>query len=241
MKKTFSLMLVTLMALALVAGCSSGEETSYLYNDGTFVGYSDDNRGHVKAEVTIENDEITAVKITEYTNQALAKDPETYGREGAFEIGLLAEVHEYLENAFVESNTHQVDSFTGATSTSTKAMQAVERALVKAEVDVTAGLIDGVYQGRSEVGQRGYSMAKITIAGGVITEVELWDMSGNEEDGFEAKPADYPYEAYHVAMEEMAAAMVEANGADVDVTAEATSSGEKWIDIVNELLERASK
>ena len=246
-------MLVALMAMALVAGCAAdaapgddsketpNEEPTYVYNNGTFVGYSDESRGHVRAEVTIQNDEITAVKITEYTNQALAKDPETYGREGAFEIGLLAEVHEYLEGAFVAANSAEVDIFTGATSSSNKSMQAVERALLKAEVNATPGLIDGVYQGRSEIGQRGYSMAKITIAGGVISEVELWDMAGNEEDGFEAKPEDYQWEAYHVAMEEMSAAMVAANSAQVDTVAEATSSGEKWIDIVNELLERASK
>lgn len=250
MKKILSLMLVTMMALALMVGCttdaapgddSSNEEPTLVYKNGTFVGYSDENRGFVRAEVTIQNDEITAVKLAEFDNQALFKDPETYGREGAFEVGTLAQAHDFLVAAFIEANSAEIDVFTGATSTSNKAIQAVERALVRAEVNSTPGLFDGVFQGRSEIGPRGFSMAKITISGGVITEVELWDMSGNEEDGFVVKPEDYAYEPYHVARVEMAAAMVEANGADVDVTSEATSSGEKWISIVNELIQRATR
>ncbi|SHJ55932.1 Uncharacterized protein, contains FMN-binding domain [Anaerobranca californiensis DSM 14826] len=245
MKKLLVLMLISLMALTIFAGCSSKteeqpkDEPNYVYKNGTFVGYSDNNRGYVKAEVTIEKDQIKSVKLTEYQGNAIEKDPETYGREGAFEIGLLAQVHEYLENAFVEANGTNIDAFSGATSTSNKAKQAVDRALLKAKVDATPGLIDGTYLGRSEITEKGYSVAEIKIEGGKIVEVNLYDMRA-VENGFEQKPEDYQWEAYHEAREAVAAAMLEANSYDVETYTGATSSSEKWIQIVKELLERAT-
>ncbi|EEG76810.1 FMN-binding protein [Dethiobacter alkaliphilus] len=239
---------VLLMVVALVAvGCGDGagnnegdnnqnnpgnenneQTTANQYQNGTFTGISTANRGYVEAQVTIENDEIVEVVLTEYANTAVAKD-ENYRYE-PWEPAIAE-----LEAAFVENNSSEVDLITEATSTSNKAMEAVANALALAEG--FDGSFDGTFMGASQPDDRGaVGIALVTVSGGDIVEVELSEVTG---DG-EFKDEDYTYDEFHEAVEEMPARFVEANGAEVDIFTGATGSSEKWMEAVAEALQKAN-
>jgi uncharacterized protein with FMN-binding domain len=104
------------------------------YFDGTFFAVSDqDQRGNfVIALVTVEDDVIVAVELSEATatEEGISlKDYDDYGQEGVFDGSNLQAAHEALAAAMVENNSADVDVATGATGTSTKAMEAAQRAL----------------------------------------------------------------------------------------------------------------
>ncbi|MCW3490979.1 FMN-binding protein [Dethiobacter alkaliphilus] len=238
------LALVLLLAVALVAvGCGNNtdnagdnnegnqdnqEQASNQYENGTFTGVSTESRGYVEAQVTIENDEITEVVLTEYTNAAVVKD-ENYSYEAT-----LPAIEE-LEAAFVANNSSEVDVVTEATSTSNKAMEAVANALALAEG--FDGTFDGTFMGVSEPDDRGaVGIALVTVSGGDIVEVELSEVTG---DG-DFKDEDYSLDEFHEAVEELPARFVEANSAEVDAYTGATGSSEKWMEAVADALQKAN-
>lgn len=104
------------------------------YFDGSFFAVSDqDERGNfLIALVTIENDVIVDVELAEATETEdgiALKDYDDYGQEGTFDGSDLQAAHEALAAAMVENNTYDVDAVSGATGTSTKAVEAARRAL----------------------------------------------------------------------------------------------------------------
>ncbi|HHW18335.1 MAG TPA: FMN-binding protein [Firmicutes bacterium] len=99
------------------------------YFEGTFFGRSKaDDRGYGVAWVTIKGDKITEVRLDDVTQEGKFKDWATYPYAKALEAK--AE----MEKRFVEKNGPQVDAYTGATSSSTKWIEAVNDALQNAKL-----------------------------------------------------------------------------------------------------------
>jgi uncharacterized protein with FMN-binding domain len=114
------------------------EPSKTKYLDGTFMGVSDFTaRGHAVAWVTIENDKIVKLVLEETTPSV--KDGKTVmdaaGRTvwvfkgGDYPWPEFHAAKEAIAKAVIEKQTHQVDVYTGATSSSNKFIQAVQRAL----------------------------------------------------------------------------------------------------------------
>jgi len=99
------------------------------YFDGTFFGRSKaDESGYGVAWVTIKNDKITAVEVDDVTEKGEFKDWKTYTYTRALEAKT------EMEKRFVAKNGPDVDTFTGATGSSTKWIEAVQNALQNARV-----------------------------------------------------------------------------------------------------------
>ena len=265
MKKLFILALVMVLSLGVLAGCGgsddpngngddngngngNGEEVTYTYTNGTFAAFSDDSRGWVKVEITINNDEITAMNIWEYSNMGAQKDYETYGTaaDGNYPVGTLEATHEAMIEAVVEANNASVDIVTGSTSTSNKTIQAVERAMESALVTATSSntYFNGKFGG-AERGERGAVIALVTIANDVITEVEINETAIRDE-GESFKDEDYGNATFtgEFLMEvhaDLAEAFVAANGADIDIITGATSTSNGAIEAVKAALENATR
>ncbi len=146
--KKLSLVLVLALIVAV-----SGSAIANNWVDGTYEAWSDAGRNSVKyAKVFIEDGELVAVILREYTQRFIEKDWAVYSWE---EARVAAQT---LPLQFVEAQGPDVDIVTGATSSSEGYMQAVERALIKADPDAMADrtYFDGTFLGRSHAGSRGY-------------------------------------------------------------------------------------
>ncbi|MCC5910703.1 MAG: FMN-binding protein [Clostridiaceae bacterium] len=109
---------------ALVEPASTNE-----YFDGVFFGASEvGERGTKFARVTIENDTIIEVELTETT----IPDGEENFKDEDYGFDTWHEAVEAMPARFVEANGTDVEIFTGATSSSTGWMEAVEDALENA-------------------------------------------------------------------------------------------------------------
>jgi uncharacterized protein with FMN-binding domain len=97
--------------------------------DGVFMGFSDaDDRGYTGiALVTVQGGNITEVELLEANAEGEFKD-EDYSYEPFFDA-----VSE-MQSRFIEANGQSVDLFSGATGSSEKWIQAVERALNNAGI-----------------------------------------------------------------------------------------------------------
>ena len=103
-------MLVSLAALAMLCACSSGGGSAATELTGEGTGMN----GAVKVKVTLENDKITAVEVTEHAET-----------EGICEPAI-----EKVPAAIVEKNgTDGVEVVSGATMTSNAIIEAVNNAL----------------------------------------------------------------------------------------------------------------
>lgn len=114
------------------------EPSQMKYLSGTFMGVSDfTTRGHAVAWVTIENDKITKVVLEETTPSLKDGQPvlDAAGRQVWVFKGRdypwpeFHQAKEAIAKAVVEKQSYQVDVYTGATSSSNKFIQAVQRAL----------------------------------------------------------------------------------------------------------------
>ncbi len=105
MKKTISLLLLGTILLPCLTGCSANAET----HTGEAEGYG----GKLVVSVTMNGDDITAVKVTQHQ--------ETQG------VGTRA--IDALPDAIVQADSTQVDSVSGATITSEAIKEAVSQAL----------------------------------------------------------------------------------------------------------------
>jgi len=239
LKIKFFLLIAVLSAALLLAGCEETPEVEpepdengvEQYEDGTYTAVSEaDERGYAEAEVTITDGEITEVSLNEYDELGTQKD-EDYGYD------VWHEAIEELPEKFVEANSADIDVYTEATSTSEKAMDAVDKALQRAEGYTDT--FDGTFMGASDVGEQGYvGIALATLQNGEITEVALREA---DEEGGEFKDEEYDYEPWVEAAEEISQRFVEANSSEVDVYTDATSSSEKWKEAVEQAMEKASQ
>ncbi|SCY39562.1 FMN-binding protein [Alkaliphilus peptidifermentans] len=250
MKKVLLFLLIGILAAGMIA-CSSNdaepsvtppaasEDTdSNLYNDGTYTAVSDaTDKGYGAVTVTIVNDEITEIELFEYNGFGDEK-PESYAYEAYHEA------KEAMPAKFIEANGTDVEIFTGATSSSTKWIQALERALemAKTESDSEATYFDGTFLGSSDVGEKGRGVAWVTIENDKIVSVELKASTFEADTKKEVfKGEEYPYEPFHEAVTEMAERFVEANGDEVEIFTGATGSSTQWQQAVERALGKAAR
>lgn len=241
MKKIFSLALVMVLALGLLAGCGSAT-----YEDGTFVGISDEGRGYVKVELTMEGDKITAIDVFEFTNLGIQKDYDTYGN-ATFTGDMLKDAHETLVADIIEANGTDVDVVTGATSTSNKVIQAVERAMELALVEAASDntYFNGKFMG-VERDDRGAVIVLVTIQDDVITEVTMSETSirdgaENVKDYETYGNPTFSGEMLKDAHETLAQRFVDANGPEVEAVSGATGTSTKAIEALKDALENAKR
>lgn len=243
MKKILAVILAMVMMLAIV-GCTKADEQTNTdpaktYNDGTYVAYGNGNaRGYGMVEVTIENDAIVDVKLFEFNGLNEEKGEE-------YSYPQFHEAKAEMPGKFVEANGSDVEMVTGATSSSTNWILAVDRALEKALVEPASAqtLFNGTFFGSSDATDKGRAVALVTVENGNIVDVTLSATTFTKDDVPKevTKGEDYPYAAYFEAVEEMATRFIAANGADVDTFTGATGSSEQWKTAVERALEKASK
>ncbi|NLM40637.1 MAG: FMN-binding protein [Firmicutes bacterium] len=179
--KRLSFVLALVLLLSLSVGAFAGN-----WIDGTYEGYSDAGaRSFQYAKVYIENGEIVAVTLREFTDKYLEKDPNNYNWPQ------FGEALRTLGARFVEAQGTDVDIVTGATGSSTGWIQAVERALVKASPDKPSNkYFDGTFMGRSHYdGNRGYyKVVWVTIENDKIVDYKVQRVL---PDGTIQDPAEY--------------------------------------------------
>jgi len=228
----------SLLILSLIfAGCADnpgdnpggGGNDVEEYADGTYTVASEANeKGYVEAEVVIGDGEIEEVTLDEYRDTGELKGSD-YG---------LDEWHDAMEKLpqrFEEANSPNVDVVSGATSTSEKAIDAVDKALQRAAGEEEP--FDGTFMGVSDEDDRGYrGIALVTLENGEIEDVALEEAG---EEG-EFKDEDYDHEEWAEAAAELPERFREANTPEVDEYTGATSSSEKWMEAVERALDNAS-
>ena len=115
MKKWLALALVLAMTIA-------GAALADGMTPGTYEGAGEGNNGEVKVQVTVTEDAITAIEVTEHMETPGISDPAI----------------ERLPASIVENQSLAVDTISGATNTSRAILAGVEQALVSAGADVEA-------------------------------------------------------------------------------------------------------
>ncbi len=209
------------------------EETAGTYVNGTYTGISDGGEnGYAKATITIEDDAIVNVELTQTDKLGDEK-----GEDYSYEV--YHEAKTAMAEKFVEANGAEVDAHTGATGSSTQWKQAVERALTLASGKTEGKYFDGTFMASSEATDKGRAVVWVTIADDVITEVVL-EQTTFAEDKEVFKDENYSYPAYHEAKPALEKAFVEANGADVDAFTGATGSSAQWTEAVENALANAA-
>jgi len=183
--------------------------------------------GAVSAAVVFEEGEMVRVELTEYDTRGRPKDEDYY-------YDAWQEAMEKLPGRFVEAGSAEVESVSGATVTSEKAMDAVEKAL--ARYDGYAEPFDGTFMGTSVIND-GWGLAFVTLEDGVIQKVQLEEVDAEGE----LKDEDYIYEDWLPARSEMEQWFVEADSHEVDVYTGATESSEQWMEAVEDALRRARR
>ncbi len=254
-KKWVSLLLAIAFSAGVLFGCAPPAEPDEpaddppedgTYRDGTFEAVSQgDEGGFVHVALEIESDEIVHVEITEYDGVGKEK------LYDAYPLPKLQEAHETLAERMAEENTWEVDTFSGATSTSEKAREAARFALERASFDPPGQTyFDGTFMAISDATDRGWGIAWVTLEDDRITDIELVGTKPKEEDGepvlddagqqiFQIKPEDYEWEPYLEAREVIAERMLEAQGPEVDAYTDATLSTNQWQQAVERALEAA--
>jgi len=229
MKRSLTLLAIVTVAMSfLVVGCGPK-----IYIDGTYKGVSQvDDRGYAVAEVTVKNDKITEVKLSEFTVYGEEKNLDTYEYEEA------KKANEELSKQLIGKQDAAVDVYTGATASSKKYIAAVSFALEKAKQKpgIETMYFDGTFLGKSPVENGGYGIALVTIENDMITEVRLLEYDEKNER------RDYPTYSYTPvlqAKEKMEKAFVEKNSAEVEGFTGATISSRRWIDAVSDALNAA--
>ncbi len=126
--RTTALLVISIILVLLVVGCGDVFDGSPDYSDGTFKGVSED--GDATVTVSIANGAIEAVEIEELDRDGNVKDIETYlVCVDDDQEPLLAEAHPALIEQIIAKNSADIDTFTGATGTSSNVREAAENAL----------------------------------------------------------------------------------------------------------------
>lgn len=161
---------LTVLLALLLAFTMSSAALANNWVDGVYDAWSDAGSNSVKyAKVFIEDGAIAAVILREFTSRFVEKDWASYSWE---EARVAAQT---LPLAFVEAQGPDVDVVSGATSSSQGYMQAVERALVKADPDAMTGrtYFDGTFLGRSHAGSRQYyEVVWVTIENDEVVSID---------------------------------------------------------------------
>lgn len=222
--------MVVMLVSTLSAGCRPK-----VYNDGTYVGISQAQTrfGHAVAEVTVQNDKISAVTLKEITELGVDKDYDTYPYPQARVANT-----EMAKRFIGRQDAAGVDAVSGATNSSGMYKEAVAHALEKARKTpvVETTYFTGTYFGRSASDDEGYGIAFVSIEDDKIVSVKLDDVM---PDG---TLKDWPAYTYTKALEakaEMEKRFVQQNSGAVDTYSGATLSSAKWVQAVAEALKNA--
>lgn len=221
MKRSWLFFCAAMTLVLVISGCRAK-----IYNDGTYRGVSQaDDQGYAVAEITVEKDRIKSVKLTEFTQLGVEKDLATYPYPKA------KEANAEMQKRFTGRSDNKVDTYTGATVSSRKYIEAVGFALEKARKrpSVKTMYFDGTFFGRSRADDQGYGVAWVTIKGDRITAVKLEEVT---RDNAFKNWQEYPYPVVAEARAGMEKRFVDKNGPDVDVYTGATVSSKKWIEAV---------
>jgi uncharacterized protein with FMN-binding domain len=248
LKKVFAVSVLLMFSLTLFVGCGTD---SSVYVDGTYTAISAnaDDKGYAEVTLTIKNDQIVDAKVVEYDGMGQLKDYETYGVPGRFDGSNLKAAHEALAAAFVESNTWEVDTVTGATGTSSKAMSAAKLAMDKAMAKKPGqNYAAGTFMAISDKTVKGWSIAWVTIENDEITEIVLAgtttvkDEDGNDIEGkFQLKTEDYPWAKYHEAKGYIVENVLDKQSTEgIDAYTGATGSSNQWLQAIQRALDAAS-
>jgi uncharacterized protein with FMN-binding domain len=178
--------------------------------DDALVGTAEGHNGPLSVAVTMDGDTITDVTVTEHAETEGLADPAL----------------ENVPAAIVETNSTDVEVVSGATVTSGAIMAAVEDAIAGAGGSGESAAVAGETYTVEVEGHNGPLTVDVTIDGDTITGVEVTDHA--ETEGL-ADPA----------LEEVPAAIVEANSTDVEVVSGATVTSEAIISAVEQALEEA--
>ncbi|MGO4936365.1 FMN-binding protein [Fundicoccus sp. Sow4_H7] len=201
-----------------VATMPTGELT-----DGTYTGEADGHNGPLKVEVVVENGAISAVNLLEHVESEAIADPAI----------------DQIPQAIIDNNSTDIDSISGATVSSKAIITAVNNALSGDASETTTVVTeesteepdeetqavtfeDGTYNGEAE-GHNAPLTVEVTVTDGAISDVQVVDHQ--ETEGI-SDPA----------IEEIPAAIVEANSTDVDFVSGASVTSEAIVNAVNNAL-----
>ena len=134
MQKKIYLVVTVVLALALMAACTSGQSngngnftTPEGLADGVYTGRTEkDERGSFgEAKITIADGKITEAEYVEYLDEGKPKS-----KENGYEYETAIEAFEKLAKELIESqDINKIDDYSGATSTSNNFRTAVKQAL----------------------------------------------------------------------------------------------------------------
>ncbi len=257
MKYMVILIALMLLAMPFTAGCETDvpvdepvdEPVDDPVDDPEVETYSAvstaDRFGYVEVEIDVVNGEIVDARVSEFDGFGFLKDYETYANGGEL-WPYLEESHLALAEWIVEGDTWDVDIFTEATGTSEKARSAARHAMIRAGLEDPVGTeyFDGTFMGVSSMGERDQlGVAWVTIENDEIVDVVLEEAAPDDEGQYAFKDEDYAagtgYTEFHEAQEEMPGWFIEAQGPDVDIFTEATTSAELWMEAVRNALDAA--
>jgi uncharacterized protein with FMN-binding domain len=183
------------------------------YKDGTYTGVGQGKSPDLRVAVTIKDDKITNVEIV--------SNNETNGKEALSTI----------PRKIVDTQSTDVDVVSGATMTSKGIMEAVNDALIQAEInapstaDNQGKYNDGTYNGIGQ-GKSPDLKVAVTVKDDKITNVEI--VSNNETKGKEA-------------LNTIPNKIVETQSTSVDVVSGATMTSKGIMMAVNDALSQAIK
>ncbi|MFY9414140.1 MAG: FMN-binding protein [Tepidanaerobacteraceae bacterium] len=234
-----NLIIIFMGAMLLLTGClavpgnkEAIDKSSLPLDRTTYIGYSDaTDHGYAMAVVTLEDDRITDVTLKEFMELSVEKDFSSY------EYYPSVQAHTVLPQRFVEAQGTEVDSISGATASSNRYKQAVERALESAKSKEGQNkYFDGIFQGRSKADNHGYGIALVEIKDDRIVRVELKEV---DEKGELKDFSTYPHEPSRQAHRELPERFVQSNSAGIDNFTGATHSTDKYKEAVRNALVKA--
>jgi len=240
MKAKKLIMFFLVGTMLLITGClgvhknkENIEKPSLPLNRTTYIGYSDaSDHGYAMAVVSIEDNRITNVILKEFMELSVEKDFSEY------EYYPSVQAHALMPKRFVEAQGTEVDSVAGATASSNRYKQAVERALESAKAQAKQDkYFDGIFQGRSKADNHGYGIALVEIKDDRIVKVELKEV---DENGELKDFSTYPHEPSRRAYEELPQHFVQNNSPNIDNFTGATHSTNKYKEAVQNALVKAT-
>lgn len=113
MKRLVLALSTVALAATLLVGCGGSDK----YNDGTYTGKSEGLKGEITVEVTVSGGKIESIEIPEN------KETET----------IFASIREYLVPDVIEANSTDVETVSGATTSSEGVLEAIDNALEQAK------------------------------------------------------------------------------------------------------------
>ncbi len=121
MNKFFKvLMFVLVVSTLFLASCGNSEtsDANAIYNPGTYVGEGESIGGRVEVAVTVDETSIVSIEFTEFNDSEFSIEP-----------------RDAMVEAIIAANSTQVDSISGASTTSEGIKTAVQMALDQAYVE----------------------------------------------------------------------------------------------------------